>query len=57
MAFTNDQMNEAISKEGIARDTFNQITQACNVLQSETSCPDEDVDDLLNFIIGRWKKY
>ena len=56
MTFTEDQMRSAISKDGIAKDTVDKIVEACKKLKSRTGCPDEDVDDLLNFLAGRWSK-
>tara|TARA_Y100001968_G_C19367099_1_gene723113 strand:+ start:987 stop:1160 length:174 start_codon:yes stop_codon:yes gene_type:complete len=57
MPFTETQMNEAISKEGIAKDAVDKIIEACKDLKATSGCPDEDIDDLLNFLVGRWSKY
>ena len=54
MGFSNEQMMEAISREGIVKESANTIKKACMDLQSKTNCPDEDIDDLLNFLVGRW---
>lgn len=55
MAFTEDQMKECLSRNGVVNDSVNQIKGICQALQRETGCPDEDVDDLLNFLVARWK--
>ena len=55
MAFTEEQMNFAISKDGVVKDAVSNIKESCRKLQENTDCPDEDVDDLLDFLIGRWK--
>ena len=55
MGFTNEQMIKAISQEGIVKESANKIKEACKNLQDKTNCPDEDIDDLLNFLVGRWK--
>ena len=54
MGFTNEQMIKAISQEGIVKESANKIKEACKNLQDKTNCPDEDIDDLLNFLVGRW---
>ena len=55
MTFTDTQMFEAIKKNDDVKDAFNKITDACKELKSNTGCPDDDVDRLLEFTIGRWK--
>ena len=55
MAFTEDQMKECLSRNGVVNESVNQIKGICQALQRETGCPDEDVDDLLNFLVARWK--
>tara|TARA_Y100001968_G_C19446764_1_gene765821 strand:- start:2436 stop:2606 length:171 start_codon:yes stop_codon:yes gene_type:complete len=55
MPFTEEQMKEAISREGIAKDVVAKIQEACRQLKDNSGCPDEDVDDLLKFLVGRWK--
>tara|TARA_Y100001968_G_scaffold331726_1_gene387407 strand:- start:1435 stop:1602 length:168 start_codon:yes stop_codon:yes gene_type:complete len=55
MSFSDDQMLEAISKEGVVKESVDQIKVACKLLQDKTGCPDTDIDELLTFLIGRWK--
>ena len=55
MAFTDKQMFEAIEKNIYVKDCFNKIIEACKALQSNTACPDDDVDRFLEFTIGKWQ--
>ncbi|KGG12698.1 hypothetical protein EV05_1916 [Prochlorococcus sp. MIT 0601] len=45
----------AIAQEGIVKESYKKIQEACQTLQKETNCPDEDIDELLRFLIGRWQ--
>tara|TARA_B100000579_G_C22223042_1_gene572558 strand:+ start:396 stop:572 length:177 start_codon:yes stop_codon:yes gene_type:complete len=54
MAFTDKQMFEAIDGNGVVKDCFVKISNACKELKSKTDCPDDDVDRLLEFTIGKW---
>ncbi|ABX08568.1 hypothetical protein [Prochlorococcus marinus] len=53
--FTDDQMLAAIAQKGIVKDSYVKIQEACQALQEGTGCPDEDIDDLLRFLVGRWQ--
>ena len=55
MEFTDDQMLKAISGNDDVKISFGKIKKACLELKNNTGCPDEDVDRLLMFIIGKWK--
>ena len=55
MSFSEDQMLLAISKEGVVKDSVQQIRAACKTLQEKTGCPDSDIDELLTFLISRWQ--
>ena len=55
MAFTDQQIFEAIEKNVDVKDSYNKITQACMELKSNTGCPNEDVDRFLEFTIGKWQ--
>ena len=55
MGFTDKQMLEAIEKNTYVNDCFSKIQNACKDLKSNTACPDDDVDRLLEFIIGNWQ--
>ncbi len=54
MGFSNDQMIQAIEKGGIVGESVETIKKTCQTLKENTNCPDEDIDSLLNFLIGRW---
>ena len=53
--FTEDQMNEAIAKNKIVKDSYERIKDVCQSLQNGTDCPDEDIDNFLRFLVGKWK--
>ena len=53
--FSDDQIKVALNEKGIVKESFLKIQEACQILQEGTNCPDEDIDDLLNFLVGRWK--
>ena len=55
MTFTDRQIFEAIEKNEDVKDCFNKISQACKELKTNTDCPDDDVDRLLEFTIGKWQ--
>ena len=55
MPFSDDQYFQAISSSETVKASFDQIKAACQSLQEGTGCPDEDVDDFLEFIVGKWK--
>ena len=54
MAFTDTQLFEAIEKNADVKVCFNKITEACKELKIKTDCPDDDLDRLLEFTIGKW---
>ncbi len=54
MAFTDNQIVEAIENNEYVKDCFNKITHACKELKSNTGCPDDDIDRFLEFVIGKW---
>ncbi len=54
--FTDEQMMSVVSQNPIVRESYERIRTACRELQNETGCPDEDIDTLLSFLIGRWQE-
>ena len=54
MTFTDKQMLEAIEANVDVKNCFEKISDACKDLQIKTDCPDNDVDRLLEFAIGKW---
>ena len=55
MAFTDQQIFDAIEKNDDVNVCFKKITDACKELKSTTGCPDDDVDRFLEFTIGKWR--
>ncbi len=55
MPFSDEQYYQSIDSNEAVKKSFEQIKQACNALQQATDCPNEDVDDFLQFIVGKWK--
>jgi len=55
MEFTDDQMFKAISSNEDVKSCYEKITDACIELKNKTGCPEDDVDRLLKFTIGKWK--
>ena len=55
MSFSDEEYSQSIASNEKVKESFNQIKRACQVLQTSTGCPDEDVDDFLQFIVGKWK--
>ncbi len=53
--FSDDQIKVALNEKGIVKESFLKIQEACQILQEGTNCPDEDIDCLLKFLIGKWK--
>ena len=53
--YTDEELFSAISSNEIVKKCYKKIQSACIDLQSETGCPDEDIDDLLKFLSGKWK--
>ena len=54
MTFTDKQMFDAIDANINVKECFHKISEACKELQMKTGCPDDDVDRLLEFSIGKW---
>ncbi len=54
--FTDDQIRDAIAKNSFVRDSYQKIKEACQDLRDQTGCPDEDVDNFLKFLIGKWQE-
>ena len=56
MGFSDNQMMEVINRNELVKDSYIKIREVCQTLQSGTGCPDEDIDDFLSFLVGKWKK-
>ncbi len=55
MPFTDEQYFQSIASNETVKETFDLIKEACKALQTGTGCPDEDIDDFLQFMVGKWK--
>ena len=53
MGFTDSQIIEAIEKNEDVKSCFTKIRGACMELKIKTRCPDDDVERLLEFTIGK----
>ena len=56
MSFSNEQYYKSIESNECVKEAFEKIKNTCQELQQSTQCPDEDIDDFLKFLIGRWNK-
>ena len=54
MAFSDEEYFEVIQKNKDVKDAFESIKNICNKLHEETGCPEEDIDNFLQFIAGKW---
>ncbi len=52
--FTDDQMLNAIQNNQIVKECYEEIKANCMKLSKNTNCPHEDIDNLLNYLIGKW---
>ncbi len=48
-------MIAAIEANVDVKDCFKKISDACRELKSKTGCPNDDVDQFLEFVIGKWE--
>ena len=56
MPFTDQEYFEVIEKNETVKKAYETIKQICIDLQKQTSCPEEDLKDFLDFISRQWKK-
>ena len=56
MPFTDQEYFEVIEKNEIVKKAFENIKQTCIELQKQTNCPEEDLNDFLEFISKQWNK-
>jgi len=54
MTFSDDDYFEVIQKNKNVKEAFESIKNICNKLHIETGCPEEDIDNFLQFIAGKW---
>ena len=55
MAFSDDKYFEVIQKNKDVKEAFDSIKEICNKLHNKTRCPEEDIDNFLQFIAGKWQ--
>ena len=56
MSFSDDEYFEVIQKNKNVKEAFDSIKEICNQLHELTSCPEEDIDYFLKFIVSKWKE-
>ncbi len=56
MSFTDQEYFEVIEKNETVKEAFINIKQICINLQKQTNCPNEDLDNFLEFISRQWNK-
>ena len=56
MPFTDQEYFEVIEKNEIVKKSYENINQICIDLQKQTSCPEEDIKDFLEFISRQFNK-
>ena len=54
MPFTDNQMFKAIEANEDVKLCVEKIIDVCKELKNKTGCPNDDVDRLLEFIVGKW---
>ncbi len=55
MSFSDDEYFEVIQNNKDVKYAFESIKEICNKLHNKTGCPEEDIDNFLGFIAGKWK--
>ena len=56
MPFTDEEYFEVIEKNVTVKEAYENIKQICIDLQNQTTCPEDDIKDFLEFISRNWKK-
>ena len=56
MAFTDQEYFEVIEKNETVKEAYKNIKQICTDLQKQTNCPEEDLQDFLEFISRQLNK-
>ena len=57
MPFTDQEYLEVIEKNETVKKAYENIKEICKSLQKETDCPEEDLNNFLEFISRQWNKY
>ena len=56
MPFTDQEYFEVIEKNETVKAAYENIKKICINLQKQTNCPEEDLENFLEFISRQWKK-
>ena len=56
MPFTDQEYFEVIEKNETVKEAYEKIRQICFDLQKKTNCPEEDLENFLQFISRQWNK-
>ena len=56
MPFTDQEYFEVIEKNEAVKEAYKKIKQICIDLQKQTNCPEEDLENFLEFISRQWNK-
>ena len=56
MPFTDQEYFEVMEKNAAVKEAYGDINQICINLQKQTNCPEEDLEDFLEFISKQWNK-
>ena len=56
MPFTDQEYFEVIEKNETVKKAYVDIKQICIDLQKQTNCPEEDIENFLEFISRKWNK-
>ena len=56
MTFTDQEYFEVIEKNETVKEAYEKIKQICIDLQKKTNCPEEDLENFLEFISRQLKK-
>ena len=54
MAFSDEEYFEVIQSNNDVKEAYESIKIICNNLKIKTNCPDQDIDEFLKFISGKW---
>ena len=56
MSFTDQEYFEVIEKNETVKEAYQNIKEICIKLQKQTNCPEEDLENFLQFISRKWNK-
>ena len=54
MPFTDQEYFEVIEKNEVVKEAYEKIKQICSDLRKQTDCPEEDLENFLQFISRKW---